>query len=910
MTPASGIVHNSAVPGNHVYLPVEEVRAEVLIIDVSARVTLIQIFSNSSDHPTSRAVYYFPVPADAAVCGFEMSLGDGRVIRATCKEKTQAREDFEAALLQGKQASMLEWVTDDVFTISVGSIPAHETIKTKLIYVMNLLNQDVDEVRFQLPSHVGERYGDLPQQLVGASSSSSSTRIRINVDVQTSGTIRSIFSPTHGESISITPYSTHLNRPSRRRSTIKFRSREYLDRDFILIVHADKLDAPRCFAELEGNPQHKATLALQFTLIPKFNLPPIQSQEYIFVIDRSGSMDGSRIEQAKRTLAMLIRMLPTERTTFNIFSFGHECIGMWDRSVAYTQQTLDFATTQIENMKADFGGTKIQNALEVAIASRRGSTPTAMFILTDGEVWDDAEMADRIVSSVQSLSTPTNAQLKINVLGIGSGVSTQMCQDIARAGNGVCLFAIEAEDIFVSCIRLLGAGRTPHVKDVSIDWGVSTAYLASAVSSSVNFSSHQTRTVRIRPPPLLQQAPTRIEGSIHAGTRMVIFAILSLKKATVPKEVTLRGRLDGLTQPFEITIPIRGVQLKDADTRLPTLIHVLAASRLIDEHDKNRAPLPSPVDTLPIPPAERQLRKAAIVQLGETYQIATRFTSFVAIDGGQDDAQGLRSRSDFGDLSHSETPLSLALEPRNDADPVLPLRPPISPTSSLNGDDDPWVDVAQEALSPISLSAAVPGAWPARPSRSSTSTNTNSAKDEGYESDRTFTTISSLESYSSHWSEWSDDEPSRPLSDEDARIKRAPSPLLLPRRLAPESVRQRLAQQQPQPLSRPYHPLDLSRRPIGREIFDIATLQLHDGSYPLNDLLRAQVGGPAVDEFTRITPAISPAVWATALAVAFISNHLVQRRELSNDITLKSREYLKAVPGSDDLIRRARGLVR
>ncbi|KAG7090790.1 hypothetical protein E1B28_009874 [Marasmius oreades] len=896
MHPPSGIVHTSGVQGNHAYLPLEEIRAEVLIVDVSARVILTQVFSNPSDHPTSRAVYYFPVPANAAVCGFEMSLSDGRVVRATCKEKTQAEEDFETALSQGRQAAMLEWVSDDVFTISVGAIPPRDNVKTKLTFVMNLLNEDVDEVRFQLPTHVGERYGDLPQPLVGASSTSSSTRVRINIDVQTSGTIRSTFSPSHAEFISITPYSTHLNRPSRRRSTIKFRSREYLDRDFVLIIHADKLDKPRCFAELEGNPDHKATLALQFTVIPKFSLPPIQSQEYIFVIDRSGSMQGSRIEQAKRTLTMLIRMLPTERTTFNIFSFGHDVDGMWNRSVQYTQATLDLATRQIEEMSANYGGTKIQNALEAAINSRHGTAPAAVFVLTDGEVWDDQEMANSIVTSVQSLAAPSS--LKVHVLGIGNSVSTQMCQDIARAGNGVCLFATEAEDIVGSCIRLLTAGRTPHVRDVSIDWGVPREYLDKAASSTVNFSSISHRTIRIKPPPALQQAPTQIEGSIHAGTRMVIFAILTLRNTTVPKEVSLRGRLDGSTRPFELVIPIRGVQLRDSEPGLP-MIHVLAASRLIDEHDKNRAPLPLPVDLNPMPPDQRQLRKAAIVRLGERYQLASRYTSFVAVDEGQNDGQRSRSRFDFGNWDHdrSEAP---ELGFHENVQPVheTPMSSPLS---------DTWIDVGQDAPSPVSESAAVPGAWLKRRSRSSFSTN--SGVDEGYETDKTFTTLSSLESCSSQWSGWTtdDDEPALPLSEEDARIRRCPSPLLVPLRLAPESARQRLAQQQPQ-LSQPV-PQNLARQPIGREIFDVATLQLCDGSYPLNDKLRSIVGSAAADEHSRIIPPVPPTAWATALAVAFITKHLLHRKELSNDITLKSRKFLETILGGEELIRRARSLV-
>lgn len=168
---------------------------------------------------------------------------------------------------------------------------------------MTLPNDDnADEIRFQLPMCVGERYGPALPSLEGAAAPTSATRIRMSIDIQTSGRIQSITSPSHTDKISETKYPTHLGRPSRRRSTVKFRSSAFLEQDFILIVRADGLDSPRCFAELQRDPtgKHSDTLAMQFTLVPNFKLPPVAGQEYIFVVDRSGSMAGARIETAKR----------------------------------------------------------------------------------------------------------------------------------------------------------------------------------------------------------------------------------------------------------------------------------------------------------------------------------------------------------------------------------------------------------------------------------------------------------------------------------------------------------------------------------------------------------------------------------------------------------------------------------
>jgi hypothetical protein len=212
---------------------------------------------------------------------------------------------------------------------------------------MSLANDDnPDQVRFQLPMSIGERYGTPPPELMSTFAPDAQTRVKITVQLQTSGRIQDIASPSHPNDISETRYPTNLGRPSRRRSTVKFQPRSFLDRDFVLIIHAEGLDSPRCFAELYQDPENREhTIAMQLTIIPKFDLPPINVQEYIFVVDRSGSMHGGRIKMAKRTLNILLRMLPAKGASFNIFSFGSHVDGIWGQSSPYTQESLNVAVS-------------------------------------------------------------------------------------------------------------------------------------------------------------------------------------------------------------------------------------------------------------------------------------------------------------------------------------------------------------------------------------------------------------------------------------------------------------------------------------------------------------------------------------------------------------------------------------
>lgn len=210
---------------------------------------------------------------------------------------------------------------------------------------MDLMDDDFkDEVRLQLPLTVGSRYGIEPSELADASAASSQTLLRITADILMGGVIRSIKCPGHDDLTTFTPYVTRTGQTSRRRRTVKMHSPTFLSKDFVLVVRADGLDEPRCFAERDEN--GSGTIAMQLTWVPNFKLPPIPGQEYLFLIDRSGSMSGSRIDVAKRALIMLLRFLPSAGTTINIVSFGSSFKAFWENgSAEYSNQVLASAVS-------------------------------------------------------------------------------------------------------------------------------------------------------------------------------------------------------------------------------------------------------------------------------------------------------------------------------------------------------------------------------------------------------------------------------------------------------------------------------------------------------------------------------------------------------------------------------------
>ena len=84
--------------------------------------------------------------------------------------------------------------------------------------------------------------------------------------------------------------------------------------------------------------------------------------EYIFLLDRSGSMRGDRIGKAKNSLIYFLRSLPIN-SRFNVVSFGSNFESMFPTPIEYTDQNLNLAENKINKFRANMGGTVILSAL-------------------------------------------------------------------------------------------------------------------------------------------------------------------------------------------------------------------------------------------------------------------------------------------------------------------------------------------------------------------------------------------------------------------------------------------------------------------------------------------------------------------------------------------------------------------
>ena len=653
-------------PAPKQYLAQVSTKAHTTILSHTSRTTLTQTFLNPSDTKAIKELSYsFPLYDGVSVVGFKCTIGT-KVIEGVVREKEQARVEYKTAKEKGEVAGLLEQVPEasDVFITKLGNMPPGAVIVVDITYLGELKHDaEVDGVRFTIPSHIAPRYGDYPTSL---SNSGTNTAVQkgfeviIDAELEEGAYIRELRSPSHPIAVSLGTTSRCKNSddpaPNKASATLTLSTAE-LSKDFILQLVAKETAIPK--AMLETHPSIPNQRALMATLVPKFHLPP-ERPEIVFVCDRSGSMMGSKISSLRSALKVFLKSLPLG-VKFNICSFGSSYSFLWSASKSYSQDSLDEAMRHVECFDANFGGTEMYKPMEESIKRRYKDMNLEIFLVTDGEIWDQQRLFDLLNEEVGRREAP----IRVFTLGIGDAFSSSLIEGVARAGNGFSQAVGENEKLDGKVVRMLKAALSPHISDYTLEVRYADGKVDKTVDSlevtlvdpsssateaknpislfetSTADTSTETETTpqakdkfaHLPPitPPSLLQAPHKIP-SLFPFSRTTVYLLLSpLSSQTPPLSVTLRATSHH--GPLELEIPIQVLSKKG------TTIHQLAARKAVGELEEGRGWLVNAWDAEGgVKLKEKfegrfgEMVERECVRLGVQYQIAGKFCSFVAVE--------------------------------------------------------------------------------------------------------------------------------------------------------------------------------------------------------------------------------------------------------------------------------------
>ncbi|XP_036356119.1 LOW QUALITY PROTEIN: von Willebrand factor A domain-containing protein 5A [Octopus sinensis] len=410
-------------------------------------------YINESQHKTE-AKFVFPVEEDSAVYKFEAKIGDVHLV-AKSKDKDVAKKEYKQAVDKGQSAILLRETSTsgDIFEYSLGNIPANEKIRLQICLVSELSCEVDGAVKFHMPFVLNPRYGLKPAD-ENYQNAPKPKEFSFNASVNWNSQIKDIKSE-HPVNVEYQDNKCH--------ATVRMAKEFNFEKDLLLQVYYEDVEKPQVILE-KGDENSKGMFSKDIMMINVFpELPQVKqtaANDYIFVIDRSGSMSGEKIEAAKDTLLLFLKSLPLG-CSFNVISFNNDFEFLFkEGSREYSEDSLNEALKFQKNLFAS-GGTEILSALKsLSVKKPFQNFHRQAFLITDGEVYNTNDVIQLVKSQVNNTRYFT--------IGIGSGASTELVKGIARAGKGQAEFVMTNDNLKAKVMRLLKLSMQPFVSSVCL----------------------------------------------------------------------------------------------------------------------------------------------------------------------------------------------------------------------------------------------------------------------------------------------------------------------------------------------------------------------------------------------------------------------------------------------------------
>ncbi len=456
--------------------PLRSARLEARAGGGLASSTLVQEYGNPWHEPLE-VLYTLPLPADGAVLGYDIRLGE-RTITGVIERREEARQKYMDALVTGRSAGLLEQERADTFTLTLGNLPPKATARIEMRVLHRLAFRPAAEAgapewEYRFPTVVGVRYHGAPGRVPDAEAlepdraDAQGVPARLDLDlVLEDGDAASIAprSPNHELSVA----------PAERACHVALANPERLDRDVVVRWRAGSQKIGARLIEGPGLPGDDGRYGL-LTLTPPARPQTVFPRDLTLLLDASGSMSGRAIEQAKRIAVTLLRSLSTG-DRFEVLAFSNAVTRLTRGIVEATPRAIDKAVEHLGKLAAG-GATEMAGAVESALEPLREGSQRQVVLITDGEIGFENEIVRKVLTRL-----PAGARL--HVAGVGMAPNRTLTHGASRAGRGVEVIVGTREDATDAAEILRQATAAPVLTELRIE-GTAVVAVAPERSSDV-----------------------------------------------------------------------------------------------------------------------------------------------------------------------------------------------------------------------------------------------------------------------------------------------------------------------------------------------------------------------------------------------------------------------------------------
>src|SRR3954470_21908372 len=300
------------------------------IKDQIASTTIEQEFYNPNSQQLE-GTFLFPLPKGAQLDKFKMEI-NGKSVDAELMNSDKARGIFEEIVRKLRDPALLEYSGRDLYKVRIFPIAPHSRKRITVGYTQ-LLKPDTGLVNFSLPLNT-EKYSGKPVK-----------NVSLKVDVETKGSLKSIYSPTH---------KVEIRRDGDHKASVGFESSDIKpDTDFQLFYSQQESDVGINLMTYKPADEDGYFLLLASPGAETKKTKTIP-KDVVFVLDTSGSMAGDKLEQAKKALLFCVDNLNSD-DRFEVIRFSTEVESLFEKLVDASDKNRSRARDFIKELKPTGG---------------------------------------------------------------------------------------------------------------------------------------------------------------------------------------------------------------------------------------------------------------------------------------------------------------------------------------------------------------------------------------------------------------------------------------------------------------------------------------------------------------------------------------------------------------------------
>ncbi len=447
-------------------LQIRDHQVTVVVEDGYAVTTLEQVFHNPHDRALE-AIYSFPVPEKAAVSEFTYWI-DGKPVSGEVLPKARARQVYEDQKAAGNEAALAEQDSYKTFEMTVWPVPARGEVRIRLAYIQPA-HLDTGIGRYAYPLQEG---GVDEQKLAfWTANEVVSERFSFDLTLRSAYPVEAIRLPAHPQAvvsqldgktwrIRIESQAAGATGPSGDADVIPaaaapggFSGAETfrLDQDIVVYWrHAEGLPGGVELVAHKPAAGRRGTFMLVVT--PGGDLSPItKGSDWVFVLDKSGSMSGKWHTLVEGVARSLDKLRPDDR--YRIVLFDRVATDLDGGLSPATPENIRRSVDALRAVHPD-QGTNLYAGLDRGLHRLDADRTAAILLVTDG-VANVGETRQRAF-----IERVAKQDVRLFTFIMGNSANRPLLEAMTRESGGTAI-AISNNDDIVGAV-LVATSKVTH----------------------------------------------------------------------------------------------------------------------------------------------------------------------------------------------------------------------------------------------------------------------------------------------------------------------------------------------------------------------------------------------------------------------------------------------------------------